>query len=100
MLDGERKREREKEEREREKEERDSLSPPPTFLLLSGPNMGGKSTILRQICVLSIFAHIGCYVPAFTCSLTPIDRIFTRVGSRFLYGIRIDGSGKIQKEGG
>lgn len=50
-------------------------------MLLTGPNMGGKSTILRQACILEIIAHIGCYVPASSCKLTPIDRIFTRIGA-------------------
>jgi DNA mismatch repair protein MSH6 len=57
-------------------------------LLLSGPNMGGKSTLLRQTCLISILAQIGCYVPAEECALTPIDRIFTRLGAcdRILLG--------------
>lgn len=57
-------------------------------MLLSGPNMGGKSTLLRQTCVLAILAQLGCYVPADECSLTPVDRIFTRVGAsdRILQG--------------
>lgn len=57
-------------------------------MLLSGPNMGGKSTLLRQTCVLAILAQLGCYVPAEECSLTPVDRIFTRVGAsdRILQG--------------
>lgn len=57
-------------------------------LLLSGPNMGGKSTLLRQTCLIAILAQIGCYVPAAECSLTPIDRIYTRLGAsdRILLG--------------
>mmetsp|Transcript_2807 Transcript_2807/g.6532 ORF Transcript_2807/g.6532 Transcript_2807/m.6532 type:complete len:1165 (-) Transcript_2807:166-3660(-) len=51
------------------------------FLLVSGPNMGGKSTLLRQSCVTVILAQIGCYVPAEHCKLAPVDRIFTRVGA-------------------
>lgn len=50
-------------------------------MLLTGPNMGGKSTILRQTCVLVILAHLGCYLPASSCQLTPVDRIFTRIGA-------------------
>lgn len=50
-------------------------------LLLSGPNMGGKSTLLRQTCLIAILAQIGSYVPAEKCSLTPVDRIFTRLGA-------------------
>jgi DNA mismatch repair protein MSH6 len=53
----------------------------PRLLLLSGPNMGGKSTLLRQTCLITILAQIGCRVPAESCSMTPVDRIFTRVGA-------------------
>ena len=52
-----------------------------SVLLLSGPNMGGKSTLLRQTCLIAILAQIGSYVPAEQCSLTPVDRIFTRLGA-------------------
>jgi len=51
------------------------------ILLLSGPNMGGKSTLLRQTCLIVILAQIGCYVPADSFSFTPVDRIFTRLGA-------------------
>uniref|UniRef100_A0A7S0GJU7 DNA mismatch repair proteins mutS family domain-containing protein n=1 Tax=Amorphochlora amoebiformis TaxID=1561963 RepID=A0A7S0GJU7_9EUKA len=51
------------------------------FILVSGPNMGGKSTLLRQACITVILAQVGCYVPAESCRLTPVDRIFTRVGA-------------------
>ena len=50
-------------------------------LLLSGPNMGGKSTFLRQTCILAILAQIGSFVPAEEFELTPIDRIYTRLGT-------------------
>lgn len=50
-------------------------------MLLTGPNMGGKSTLMRQTAVLAILAHIGSMVPAFSMRLTPIDRIFTRIGA-------------------
>eukprot|EP00753_Platysulcus_tardus_P010352 PLAT2594.1.p2 GENE.PLAT2594.1~~PLAT2594.1.p2 ORF type:complete len:329 (+),score=153.06 PLAT2594.1:43-987(+) len=50
-------------------------------LLLTGPNMGGKSTLLRQTCLCVILAQIGCYVPAEAARLTPTDRVFTRVGA-------------------
>jgi DNA mismatch repair protein MSH6 len=53
----------------------------PKMLLLSGPNMGGKSTLLRQTCLITVLAQIGCWVPADSCALTPVDRIFTRVGA-------------------
>ena len=51
-------------------------------VLITGPNMGGKSTILRQTCIGVIMAQIGCYVPAKKCKLTVVDRIFTRIGAR------------------
>lgn len=53
----------------------------PKLLLLSGPNMGGKSTLLRQTCLIAILAQMGCKVPADKCLMTPVDRIFTRVGA-------------------
>ena len=43
--------------------------------------MGGKSTLLRQACLTVLLAHLGCHVPAAACNLTPVDRIFTRVGA-------------------
>ena len=49
--------------------------------LLTGPNMGGKSTLLRQTCIAIILAQLGSYVPASFCEMTPIDRIFTRIGA-------------------
>ncbi|KAF0691035.1 Aste57867_17647 [Aphanomyces stellatus] len=52
-----------------------------SMMLLSGPNMGGKSTLLRQTCTLVLMAQMGCFVPAQVCRLTPVDRIFTRLGA-------------------
>lgn len=49
--------------------------------LISGPNMGGKSTYLRQTCIAIIMAQVGSYVPASEFELSPIDRIFTRIGA-------------------
>ena len=51
------------------------------MLLVTGPNMGGKSTLLRQACLTALLAHLGCHVPAEACTLSPVDRIFTRVGA-------------------
>ena len=51
------------------------------LIVITGPNMGGKSTLLRQVCVSVIMAQIGCYVPARKCVMTLVDRIFTRIGA-------------------
>ena len=51
------------------------------LLLLSGPNMGGKSTLLRQTCLIVVMAQMGCFVPASACKLSPVDRIYTRLGA-------------------
>jgi DNA mismatch repair protein MutS len=51
------------------------------MLLITGPNMGGKSTYMRQNAVIALLAHIGSFVPASSARLAPLDRIFTRIGS-------------------
>ena len=51
------------------------------LLLITGPNMGGKSTYMRQAALIALLAHIGSYVPAEHCALGPLDRIFTRIGA-------------------
>ena len=51
------------------------------MLIITGPNMGGKSTYMRQVALIVIMAHIGSYVPAQGAVIGPIDRIFTRIGS-------------------
>ena len=51
------------------------------MLLITGPNMGGKLTYMRQNAVIALLAHIGSFVPAAAARLAPIDRIFTRIGS-------------------
>ncbi len=51
------------------------------MLVITGPNMGGKSTYMRQAALIVLLAHIGSYVPAQRARLGPIDRIFTRIGA-------------------
>jgi DNA mismatch repair protein MutS len=51
------------------------------MLVITGPNMGGKSTYMRQIALIAVLAHIGSFVPAQRAILGPLDRIFTRIGA-------------------
>jgi DNA mismatch repair protein MutS len=51
------------------------------MLVITGPNMGGKSTYMRQAAIIVLLAHTGCFVPASAAQIGPIDRIFTRIGS-------------------
>ncbi|KAI4812540.1 hypothetical protein KUCAC02_023919 [Chaenocephalus aceratus] len=50
-------------------------------VLVTGPNMGGKSTLMRQCGLVIILAQLGCYVPAESLRYTPVDRVFTRLGA-------------------
>ncbi|XP_061600826.1 DNA mismatch repair protein Msh6 isoform X2 [Cololabis saira] len=50
-------------------------------VLVTGPNMGGKSTLMRQCGLVIILAQLGCFVPAESLSFTPVDRVFTRLGA-------------------
>ncbi len=51
------------------------------MLIVTGPNMGGKSTYMRQTALITLLAHVGCYVPAASANIGLVDRIFTRIGS-------------------
>lgn len=52
------------------------------FMLLTGPNMGGKSTLLRQVCLAVILAQLGADVPAKEFEFSPVDRVFVRMGAK------------------
>ena len=57
------------------------LGPKQRMQIITGPNMGGKSTYMRQVAVMVLLASIGSYVPAAACRLGPIDAIHTRIGA-------------------
>ena len=57
------------------------LTPARRLLLVTGPNMGGKSTYMRQVALIVLMAHVGAFVPARRLRLGPIDQIFTRIGA-------------------
>ncbi|WP_432471932.1 DNA mismatch repair protein MutS [Amphritea sp. HPY] len=58
-----------------------NLSADRQMLIITGPNMGGKSTYMRQAALITLLAHIGSYVPARSATIGLVDRIFTRMGS-------------------
>jgi len=58
-----------------------SLNDQQRLMVITGPNMGGKSTYMRQAALIVILAHIGSFVPADSLRIGPIDRIFTRIGA-------------------
>jgi len=53
----------------------------PQMLIITGPNMGGKSTYMRQIALIALLVHCGCYVPAKKVRMGLLDQIFTRIGA-------------------
>nr|WP_229729075.1 DNA mismatch repair protein MutS [Oxalicibacterium flavum] len=57
------------------------LSDERKLLLITGPNMGGKSTYMRQVALITLLAYVGSFVPAASAAIGPIDRIFTRIGA-------------------
>ncbi|MCK5898212.1 MAG: DNA mismatch repair protein MutS, partial [Methylococcales bacterium] len=58
-----------------------SFSPQRRMLVITGPNMGGKSTYMRQVALIVLLMHIGCYVPAKSARCGIVDKIFTRIGA-------------------
>jgi DNA mismatch repair protein MutS len=58
-----------------------SLDTERKLLLITGPNMGGKSTFMRQTALIALLAYVGSYVPARRAAFGPVDRIFTRIGA-------------------
>ncbi|HSH08529.1 MAG TPA: DNA mismatch repair protein MutS [Burkholderiales bacterium] len=57
------------------------LSPSRRLLLITGPNMGGKSTYMRQVALIVLMVHVGAFVPAGRAHIGPVDQIFTRIGA-------------------
>ena len=57
------------------------LSPGELIHILTGPNMSGKSTYLRQVALITLLAQIGSFVPAVAAQIGVVDRIFTRIGA-------------------
>lgn len=58
-----------------------NLTDEQSLWIITGPNMGGKSTYLRQVALMSVMAHVGSFVPAQSADIALLDRIFTRLGA-------------------
>lgn len=58
-----------------------TLDPDNLLIIITGPNMGGKSTYMRQLALIVVLAHVGSFVPATQATIGPIDQIFTRIGA-------------------
>ena len=58
-----------------------ALGPKARMQIITGPNMGGKSTYMRQVALIALLASVGSYVPAASCRLGPLDAIHTRIGA-------------------
>lgn len=58
-----------------------SLNDQRHMLIITGPNMGGKSTYMRQVALMVLMTHIGSFIPAASANIGPVDRIFTRIGA-------------------
>ena len=57
------------------------MDPQTSILLITGPNMSGKSTYMRQLALTAVMAQMGCFVPADQANLPIFDQIFTRIGA-------------------
>ena len=57
------------------------LVPGRRLLVITGPNMGGKSTYMRSVALVTLLAYVGSFVPAMTAEIGPVDRILTRIGA-------------------